>query len=372
VKYLALAILIFGTGCAVRQPAPLTYRLVPGSGTDSVLVPPGVRGADVEESRFVANVAIRKCAASIAGPVILEFHGKRSRVTVRREDLVKKPGDWLSQWGAELETRGCVARGDGRKLAAQVAESVPMDSRVAFRLLYGEAVDIGPPVRIQVDSPILRDDAGPILGPVDVAGAGGSLEVTVRASSNLLGYERAWYAAKAKAGGDGASIVALSADRHVDGATEQRPQPAKNYLMFPSEAGYYRLIYKQEQTDFTALVVAGRTRAELDEHAGKLSSGGANCAVLEEGYCLPVPKGVAANLFLPVTVNGKEELIHWGGTVGDAVGRPRERPATLMQTLEISKLHNGKPAAVEFDRSKTTVLGLRLVGGETITWKASN
>ena len=355
-KRLALMVAILGAGCAVRQPAPLTYRV-----TSGLLVPPGVPNADVQQSSFVAAVLVRACDTSVDGPVTLQIKGKHSRVTVRRDSLIAKPGDWLSEWGASLETRGCVAKGDGWKLSMQVAESVPMDSRVVFRLLYGDAIDIGPQVRIQVDSPILANEGGLILEATTFDG----VSVTAKGSSNLLGYERAWYAVKAKTAGDGSRIVAVWAERYVNGATENTPQPARNYLMFPSEAGYYRLIYKQEQTDYTALVVAGRSRAELDGNAGKLTNRGASCGLVEKGYCLPVPKGVAANLFLPVTVNGKEQLIHWGGTVGDAVGRS----SVMSSTLAITRLYKGKPVAVEFDRSSNAVLGLRLVGGETISWR---
>ena len=348
-KQLIAAIVILSAGCAVKQPAPLTYRLM-----SQVLVPPGVPNATVGQASFVASVSVRSCGVS--GPILLQTRGKRTRIAVGTEELVKEPGDWLSKWAVELEAKRCVAPGDGWKLARQVTESVPMDSRAAFRLLYGEAVDIGPQLRIQVDSPILRDEAGPILADSQVSASSGGLNVEVRASDNLVGYERDWYGMK-----DG-SIVPMTAELHINGVPESRPRPLKNYLSFANGAAYYRLVYKQEQTEFTALVVAGRSAAELNANAVKLATKGANCGLVTIGYCVSIPRGVAANLFLPVTVNGEEKLVHWGGAVRDAV------PSTAIPTLTISKLHNGKLTPVEFDRSGRDILSLPLVGGETITF----
>jgi hypothetical protein len=77
---------------------------------------------------------------------------------------------------------------------------------------------------------------------------------------------------------------------------------------------------------------------------------------------------VGANLFLPVMVNGKEELIHWGGTVRDAIATQDRDSAALVPKLSILKPYAGKSTTVEFDRSSRDILNLRLTGGETITW----
>jgi hypothetical protein len=367
VKWPATIVLICGAGCAVRQPAPLTYRLM----KDAVLVPPGVVDASVEQGSFLASVAAKACLASANGPISIQVRGKKARVFVRREDLLKQPDAWLGTWAAGLLEHGCIAPGDEWTLANEVVESVPMDGQKAFRLLYGEAVGLEPQVRIQVDSPLFREASGAIVfatGPIRVTDVAGGVHIETPSGGELVGYERAWYGLKAKTYGDGLNVVALSAERHVNGGNEPRSEPASNAFPFAAAAGYYRLIYKQEQTEFTALVVAGRTRSELDANAAKLSTSAANCGMVESGFCVAVAKGQAANLFLPVTVNGKEELIHWGGTVREAVGN-RQDSTAVVSTLQISKLHNGKATAVEFDRSGTAILGLRLMGGETISWK---
>jgi hypothetical protein len=361
------ALMVCG-GCAVKQPQ--TFRLV-GKDGNTMIVPPGVASGAVERRTFVTDVPAGKCPDVWPAAVSLDAPGKHPRITVDGTELAKQPGDWLSFWAAQLEAHGCIAPGSWPQLANQVAEAVPMDTRTAFRLVYGEAVDLWPHVRIQVDSPILKEaeaDADLTKGPMSVKETPGGLQVQMKSSDNLVGYERAWYGVQPKNGGQGLRIVPLSAERHIGGKTEARPAPAKNYFSFSPETGYYRLIYKQDQTNFTALVVAGRTRSELDANAAKLAGGEATCETAESGFCLAIPKGVGANLFLEVTVNGKEEVVIWGATVRNAIRYPGHRPEDAIPTLSVSQLHSGKPAPVVFDKTGTDILSLRLVGGETISW----
>jgi hypothetical protein len=365
VKTLLIGAMLLCGGCAMNQPR--TYRLV----GNAVLVPPGVASAAMTRRTFVAGVPARKCKPVEAAAIAVQARRKRLRLTVDGPELAKLPSDWLSDWAAHLETSGCIAPDTWQRLANEVVESVPLNTAISFRLVYGEAIDLWPHVRIQVDSPVMRDGSSGedlVNGPMTVTGSAGGLQLQRKSSDNLIGYERAWYQAQPKDGGEGLRIVPASAERHVGGATEMRPQPAKNYFSFSPEAGYYRLIYKQNQTNFTALVVAGRTRVQLEDNAGKLSAGTATCELVESGFCVAIPKGVGANLFLAVTVNGREEVVPWGATVRTAIDSPGHRSEAAMATLSVSKLHNGKPTPVEFDRASTDILNLKLVGGENISW----
>jgi len=40
----------------------------------------------------------------------------------------------------------------------------------------------------------------------------------------------------------------------------------------------------------------------------------------------------------------------------------------VLSTLQVDRKYNGKPTAVQFDRSKQEILGLPLLGGEVIRW----
>jgi hypothetical protein len=359
-------------GCAVRQPIPQTYRLVAGP----LLVPPGVAGADVGVRTFTAQVAagMGKCGAG-SDAVGIRAHGTKQstklEVTVRRDALAKQKPGWLSEWAAGLEADGCVASGEGRKLADQVADSVAMDPGTAFRLRYPTAVEIGPQIRIQVVSPILAGGAKAesfYLSAGQTTATASGLQVEVKAPENVLGYETAWYSVTQKQGGAGSRIAPLSAERHVKGGTERREQPERDYFPFAGEAGFYRLFYKEQQTAFTALVVAGVSRAALEERAQALAAK-ASCDAVPEGYCVAIPKSVAVNLFLPVAVNGKEVMVRWGARVGDAIREGGERQAdAVLRTLTVTKMYRGSAAPVEFDRGGKGILDLALVGGERIGW----
>lgn len=276
----ALALLM--SSCAVKQPQ--VYRLVTRDG-GNLLVPPGAMSAPVPERIFTSQVrVVGKCAGD-RGPVRIEARGKRLKVTVNREQLGRQPSAWLRQWAASLEASGCIAAGMEWTLATEVAESVALEPNVAFRLVYGEAVDVESMVRIQVDSPILRDDNDQqIFETRAVQGTESGLQMTLKTTENLLGYERAWYGVEPKANGAGLRISPLRAERHINGQTETRPQPAKNQFAFADAAGFYRLLIKQEQTEFRALVVAGRSRRELDRNAKLTAGGAASCTAVEAGF----------------------------------------------------------------------------------------
>jgi hypothetical protein len=306
-----------------------------------------------------------------ACPPTIRLKGKRVFVTVSRDMLLEQPSGWLTAWATEMESQGCIAPGEGSMLAARIAESLPLDPALAFHLLYPNdrqtgQVDIAPPVRLQVVSPILRDTAAPDASVIDTSGQGNTLTLTVKATDNLIGYETAWYAAQSKTAGIGFTIAPLYAERHIKSEMERTTQPANNYLRFPPDAAFYRLFYKSGQTDFTALVVAAPTRAELDRRTGILNRAAASCDQL----CVAIPRRVAINPMIPVTVNGAEVMVAWGANVAEAIRNAGEpRPEAVLPKLAVARLYNGRPAPVDFDHSSPAVLRLILIGGEVISWK---
>jgi hypothetical protein len=367
----------------MHKPVSRNYRLVK-QGTGPVLIPPGVAGPDVAQRTFTADVVrLGPCPSAAA---IIEIGARKTRllVTVSRNTLVQQSPGWLSAWTAELEAQGCLAPGGGLKLAEWIAESLPLAPDAAFHLLHSNPgqtgqVDLGPHTRLQVVSPILRDGAPPdtpLLETVETAGSGTSLNLTAKAAGNVIGYERAWYAVWPKANGVGFTIAPLDAEQNIEGKTEHRSQPAKNYFPFPDDAAFYRLFYKADQTEFTALVVAARTRADLERRTKTLETGAASCEKLNGELCVAIPKNVGVNPLLAVTVNGSEVMVPWGATVGGAIRKAEEweeekgrEAAVLLPRLAVSRLYHGRPAPVEFDRGNPEILRLILTGGETISWK---
>lgn len=344
-----IAAILLLTGCAARQPIAANWRLT-NQGTTDLLVPPGARPDVAKRTLAVGHPATRSCPA---------------RITVTRDMFLNQPQGWLTAWMSNLEAQGCIPRGKGPVLAARIDESLPLDPATAYQSLYPK--DLIPPVRFEVTSPVVRD-ANDTRDLVEVVGGTG-LNLVVKASDNLIGYERALYAVQRKAAGPGFEIVPLRAERHIDRQIEQRTQPETNYLHFPPEAAFYRVVIKSDQTDFTALVVAAPTRAELDRRAALLESGSASCATLNNELCVAIPRRVAINAVVPVTVNGAEVMALWGANLAAVIrGAGVRQPEEVLPKLAVSRLYDGRPTALDFDRSNSSVLRLPLMGGEVISW----
>lgn len=331
---------LLATGCAVHQPVSRNWRLLKQE-SGQLLVPPGVA-----QAKFTVKIAPGHGTC----PPDVQVKGKRVLIPAGGDSQAGRPPGWLVM----LESQGCIAPGEATKFA----ESVPLDPDVAFHLLHGD--DIEAPVRLQVVSPILRGETVP-EAPLEVSGSGNSLTLTARAPANQIGYETALYEVEPKAGGVGFSIAPLYADRHLPDKVERVAQPATNYLQFPPGASFYRLFFKSGQTDYTALVIAGSTRAELEKNV-------ASCDA-NDRMCVAIPRRVAINQVVPVTVNGAEVMVRWGANVAEAIRNSGEmRPDALLARLHVSRPYRGQPRPVEFDRTSPAILSLVLTGGEVISW----
>jgi hypothetical protein len=344
-----IAALLLLIGCAARAPISAHWRLT-NQGTTDLLIPPGSRPDTAKRTLAVGRRASRSCPA---------------RITITRDMFLNQPAGWLTAWASNLEAQGCFPSGEGDKLAARLDESLPIDAAVAYKSLYPK--DVIPPVHFEVTNPIVRDPKD-TRDLIEVVGGSG-LNLVVKASDNLIGFEKALFAVQRKPAGPGFQIVPLRAERHIDGQTERRTQPEINYLHFPSEAAFYRVIVKSDPTDFTALVVAAPTRAELDRRVALLESGSATCATLNNEFCVAIPRRVAINAVLPVTVNGVEVMMLWGSNLGAAIRNAGvRRPEDILPTLAVSRLYSGRPTPLEFDRSNSSILRVPLMGGEVISW----
>ncbi len=294
-------------------------------------------------------------------------------MTVTRDGLVQQPAGWLGEWTADLESQGCIAPGAGPKFAEQIAEAVPLDINRSFNLLYSNQLEIRPGMRIQVLSPILREQAAAdrsIPESEETVGNGNRITVTMKSSANLLGYETASYAVQAKAHENGLSIVPLYADRHIGSETERRAQPATNYFQFPTKAAFYRIFYEAKQTEYAAIIIAAPTRAELERRAKMLGIGTASCEKLNHEMCVAVPKQVAVNGLVPVTVNGAQTWVTWGTNIGGVIRAAAgdRRTNTILPKLAVYKPYDGKVVRVEFEHADTAIFNLIVSGGEIVSW----
>src|SRR4051812_44924571 len=96
--------LVLLTGCAVRQPAPRTWRLA-----GRTLLPPGV-SADLAQRTFTTRIRAR-CALSGSDAIAAKPRRSRLKLTVNRDALVKQRRGWLTTWTEKAESEGCIAPG---------------------------------------------------------------------------------------------------------------------------------------------------------------------------------------------------------------------------------------------------------------------
>jgi hypothetical protein len=162
----------------------------------------------------------------------------------------------------------------------------------------------------------------------------------------------------------------MYAERVINGMTESIPQSGLRYLQFGADAGYYRMFQKAGNTEFTQFVIAAPTRLELEQRSAVFEAGMASCDKMNSESCVAIPRAVAVNLLVPVTVNGAETMVRRGATLGEALreaGVPR--PQLILPQLAVERPYHGQPAVVEFDRTSLAILDLLLTGGEIVSWR---
>jgi hypothetical protein len=345
----ALAIIsaLVSAGCAVRNPAALSWRLTDRSG-QSLLIPPRPAPKD--------HVTIRLPEAPHGGE---RTERCPHSIEIKRDELLAQPPGWLQEFSEDLERRRCLKTAEAPEFARNIADTFPLNPQTAFKLLHTD--DISPPILLQVVSPILTSPDTPDE-PLQTTGDGNSLNLTLKAPAGFIGYETAVYSTQPKPSG-GFAITALYADRHINQTTEHTPKPATNYFNFAANAAYYRLIMKSGQTNFTALVIAAPTRAELSRESVLADSADGSCDKLPPGHCIAIPKRVAINEMIPVKVNGNDLLVRWAADVAEALRDARIRSTDVV----LIRPWKGHAVPVNVDSGNQSVLKLPLQGGEEIT-----
>ena len=341
------------------------------------LVPPGVISADAPQRIVKLDIAAGNGKCSSVPPIGLKRGGAGLRATINVPGLAAQPSGWLLVWAIDREAEGCIATGQGIKLAQALAESAPLSAGLAIRLLHEPFIadkpsfaDLGTENRIQVDSPISRDSAPADVTPLDTKVSQGAnpgvLNVEIKTSPTVVGYETAWYALTPKANGMGSSIVPLYAESHIAGAISRDASPRVNPFHFRPDAAFYRMFYRGDRT---IIVVAGATPVELQKETNALRGNPAACDGFPAGSCVLLPTSMGANRHVLVKVNGEEIALLWGATVRSAIVAAKARPEDVLPKLAVRKPYANRIAPVEFSNGTPDILSLPLAGGEEISWQ---
>jgi hypothetical protein len=321
---------------------------------------------------------VKADAGSRAGcPRDIRPRRKQVVVTLSRDRLRQQPRGWLTTWAEDLEAQGCIAPGEALRLANALAQSMPLEMNAAFQLLYSNdrnVVKLVPGIRLQVMTPIMTEGVDPDAPIIEVSTTtvnGNTVNIDGRFTDNLLGYETASYSVQAKNHASGVSISSVSAERHINGLTERVSMPIRDYFQSLGSASSYGLFYKGGQTEFTALIVGGQNKADLERRENLLETvPAASCETLNNEMCVAIPKRVAINPMVFVTVNGAEMLFSWGTTVGGAIrAAGKVQPDAVLPQLLVFKPYRDRMTAVDFDKTDAAILKLILMGGEAISWK---
>ena len=363
------------TACAARHPDLGVYRLL-NAGPARILVPPGISDP---------AIAVRTLDFPLAGPVPstcrtrdevvrVEPHREFLRITVHRDPLLAHPAPWLPDRTAALEQQGCIPPGKSAALAEQIVESVPMNPSDAYGLLHPAAatfgyVDLAPGYRLKLVSPILREGApagASALATNSVSGNDAKLSVTVKSSSDFLGYEISWYTVES-----GSKMTFSTAESHIGNQVTTSRRPRVNHFAFPETAACYRLFYltRVSQADHDIAVLSAPTCAELNRQTPAFASDPDACAKAPPHTCVALPKEIGVTTYLTATANGAPLDVPAGSTIADVLRTAGvKQPTTVLPSLTVRRDYKGTLTAVEFDRAKPDILTLHVMGHEDIRW----
>lgn len=359
--------------CAPRHSS--VYRL-----TGDVLIPPHVRDASVSTATLkVRTTAPRqaKCTGAENG-LAIDRHRHTLLLSTDRDALIKNPPGWLSTWAAKYGERECVSAAEAFWLPSRIAEALPLNPATARTLIYGDPktgrLDLSPAIRIRVISPILRATAPPgasALTAVQTSGDGHTLNLTVKSSPDLLGYESAWYALKPRKAGPALTIEPISAQANVGKQVVDEGAPRRNYFTFSPVASYFRLFFltRVSRADHDIAVLGARTPTELERLTERFEANPDTCAAEPAGTCVLIPAEVAVLPHVTVSVNGDTSTIWAGATLADVVRlRGVADPKTVLPTLTVRRPYGRGLMPVQFDRTEGAILRLPLIGGEDMRW----
>lgn len=364
------------SGCARREvPVPaarasLGFFLV--SAEPPLLTPPHggvpatIRAKDVEA-----------CPGELGGLPIERARGA-IRVEADEARLEGGPAGWLGLWGVELERLGCLATGDGDRLARRLAHSRPLPLGAERKLLEVSEgrdgyLDLRAGHRLRTVRPVFREGAAEQSAIAEVgeakAGPPGSLTVEVRAADDLIGYERAWYEFEPTKGG--ARLRLLAAAAVVNGEETPLPKPLEDWMEFDGGALYFRLLFLSRRTEIAEndiLLLGESTPVALEDLTQDVRAAPSTCAARRG--CKRAPKDTAVLPFVTVEVDGEALALAPGSTVRGALDAldAAAWSAELAAAPRVWKPSAGRMIPVRSEGVEV-MLELPLLGGERIWTK---
>ena len=377
---LAIAVAwLTSSGCAARQSG--SFRVLT-QGRKSVLIPPGpARSAD-NPRRFTIRTPVERedCALQERG-IRVETRGRSLRVSIEERALAAGAPGWLTRWVDTFSDNGCLPRDQARSFTRRVMESFPLELSHTYSVAFGrprtaEFVDFHPGQKLKIVGPVFREGTEPgqrAILSADATQANGprGLQIEVRASPELTGYEESWYIIQTKPNG----VLQITHDHtkfFEDGEATQRDVPEGTVFDLVPASRYIRMVYLTrvaDSRDHDVLFLVATTRSELEDRFRLIQGDPEQCfAPDNKGWCRIAPSELAFNLYVTVSLNGIEVPVIPGTPIGRFLRETmRGSGGDTKQDLQIQRPHANRLAMVEFDRSNQAILALPLLGGEQIS-----
>jgi hypothetical protein len=124
---------------------------------------------------------------------------------------------------------------------------------------------------------------------------------------------------------------------------------------------FFQIVFRQRADTRGAVLLGAATMPEVDLLAGRLMIDPDAVCTGTSPHCAVFPEACTVALEMTVTVNGSPRSTRWGSLLDSIVKHPMR--------LHVSRLHEGKPTAVEIDASDPNALQLPLLPGDRIEWE---
>ena len=356
-------------GCAVRQKAVTNWQLRP-AGEGHILVPPlppKGRFVRLDKARSIRN-ASPACNVTIP-EVRLSWNGTTAQVDVSpaaigplgkvivtggKGPLVGEPLRdlaWWARFSKELEQReqtGCLASGEGERLARRIVENLALPSSLAYELRYGSHLMLG---YLDLESQFSLRSVAP-LGD---------------------GFETVHYDLKPDRGG--IKIVLRSVEHNFKGKLSNPRRASAPLLALPDSARYVRYFFRTWKiAGDRKIALLATARPELLDPLTKQFEADPEsfCKSVKaaQASCIAIPTDTILTPEMMVRANGKAAPYVLGrGTVGNVLHSAGVRqPQDIVQSLVVLRPYGLRMLPVEFDRSRSDILSLVLAGGEELRW----
>jgi hypothetical protein len=384
-KLLLFALMVILPSLAGCPNAPLRYDLQRW-GTTTVLVPPNQRSTNENSGLLISKLKNARRESSSGtrcdteGPVVaLHWHRKGLEIRVKAESYVAERTEASQSRGEvsgmyldplqdigtfhgqllQLESKGCFNSVEARRIRRAVAERSPLPPSIAYRYQLGSYdttgfIELTPDFRLNVVTPIYDSDSQTL--------------------EHQIGYEIAYYNF-APVVGDGrvtASLVSVAEFR--PGQPETVKSTPRNRVDFPRSPSYFHVTFKTEKTSgrhvTRAFLLSSTDELQLDAGTKQLQDAPVDtCEIVSTSgvKCIGFPPNFGVSVELRVRFNHKEAFVQLDGIVLDALGL-KNLSADVPKSLRVTRLFQGRPVPIVFDRTKKDILALTLMPGDEITW----